>query len=195
MNPGPLIPIPIQDSQQRVHARATFPPSATMMGISPIHHLFDGDRIGLGQIKCHLIIPLIFTLVVSMTTAATALPLSGRRLTGMVRKVDWQAKEAEVSIPETGQSIIFTWNRQTQFLANGQNAGSGILKPEAMIKVIHHQPFFGRSFVSRVTLLSTPGEILRKGSDSMAKPNGSCVFTIQRPRSLGRFLQSPSNSK
>ena len=172
MNSSHLIPIPIPDSRQGVHTRATFQHSA---------------------INRHLTIPLILTLVVSMTTAATALPLSGRYITGIVRKMDWQAQEAEISLPETGQSIIFTWNRRTRFLANGEVAGSGILKPETMIQVIYHQPFFGRPFVSRVTALSIPSEILPKGSGSMAKPTCSLFFIMQRPRSPRRFFQSPSN--
>lgn len=97
---------------------------------------------------------LMLAFVVSLMTSATALPLSGRYVTGIVKKVDLQARQAQILPLEKAEPLGFTWNPRTVFSAKKQPADAGIVKRGAKVKVIYHQPFFGPAYVSRVTLLA-----------------------------------------
>lgn len=94
----------------------------------------------------------VLAFVVSLMTSATALPLSGRYVTGIVKKVDPQARQAQVLPLETTESLGFTWNRRTVFSANKQAADAGVVKRGAKVRVIYHRPFFGPAYVSKVAL-------------------------------------------
>ncbi len=100
----------------------------------------------------HFVFVLAF--VVSLMTSATALPLSGRYVTGIVKKVDLQTRQALVLPLKTAEPLGFTWNSRTVFAANKQTADAGIVKRGAKVRVIYHRPFFGPPYVSKVALLA-----------------------------------------
>ena len=117
---------------------------------------------GLGLGPRSRFIAFVLVLVVSLTTYATALPQSGRRIVGIVQKVEWKERHAEISRLETTLPLNFTWTRRTVFLANGRTVGPEILKRGNSVKLIYHEPFFGPPYVSRVTFLAGRAQPSRK---------------------------------
>ena len=109
-----------------------------------------------------LLIALLLTFFVSITQLAVALTPRGRPLTGTIQKVDTQSQEVEMLREDKGTVITFVWvPRHTTFVANGQMADVAILKKGARVQVSHHVPFFGKPFVTRVTLLPTPASSIK----------------------------------
>lgn len=97
---------------------------------------------------------LALAVVVCIPSLATARTHTGSHITGIVQKTNVQVREAEILRTDTGVRLSFVWNNQTTFVANTQLVNAAILKRGAKVEVIYHQPFFGRPFVTRVTLLS-----------------------------------------
>lgn len=102
-----------------------------------------------------LLIVLLLTFVVSIAQTATALTPRGRPITGTIQKLDALSHEVEMLREDKGTVITFTLSKRTSFVANAQMTDATILKPGAHVVVSHHVPFFGRPFVTRVTLLPT----------------------------------------
>ncbi|MCX6952560.1 MAG: hypothetical protein NTV51_10410 [Verrucomicrobia bacterium] len=92
--------------------------------------------------------------VVSIPTPAAARAPRGRLISGIVQKTNEPTREAEIVHTDTGAPLSFVWISRTIFVANVQVVDAGILEPGAKVEVIYHQPFFGRPFVTKVTLLS-----------------------------------------
>jgi hypothetical protein len=103
--------------------------------------------------------PLLFALLVVqlVSTAPQTLALSivGRHMKGIVQLVDADAKEAELWRPGK-QALRFTWDRQTKFITCRQIADAAILRPGVLVDIICYHPFFGDTYVRKVTLLSRP---------------------------------------
>ena len=106
-----------------------------------------------------LLFALALAVVVCAATPATAKTPRGRRISGIVQKTNWQAREAEILRTDRIGALSFVWNTRTTFVANMQLANSTILKQGARVKVSYHRPLFGRPFVSRVMLLSVSNRV------------------------------------
>jgi hypothetical protein len=92
---------------------------------------------------------------VGIPTLAMARTPMGRHVTGIVQKTNIQAREAEILRTDTGVTLSFVWNNRTKFVANMHFVSTAILQPGNKVEVIYHRPFFGRPFVTKVTLLTT----------------------------------------
>ncbi len=101
-----------------------------------------------------LLFALALAVVVGIPTPAAARSPRGRTISGVVQKTNEQTREVEIVRIDTGASLSFVWIRRTIFVANMQVVDAGILEPGAKVELIYHQPFFGRPFVTKVTLLS-----------------------------------------
>lgn len=99
-----------------------------------------------------LFLILVFAFLANFATPASAASARGRTVTGTITKVDAAARDVELRVEDTGAPVMFTWNRHTSFIANGQFTDAAILKKGARIEVIRHTPFFGKPFVTKVTL-------------------------------------------
>ena len=102
-----------------------------------------------------LLITLVLSFLLSLTAPATATTSRPRVITGTVKKVDAPAKEVEMLREDDGTLKTFVWNKHTSFIANAQIADATILKKGARVEVNCHTPFFGKPFVTKVTLLQT----------------------------------------
>ena len=78
----------------------------------------------------------------------------GRRISGIVEKTNASARETEIMRTDTSTPLSFVWSDRTTFVAHRQVVDAAIIKSGSKIEVIYHQPFFGRPFVTKVTLLS-----------------------------------------
>lgn len=99
------------------------------------------------------IFALALAVVVGIPTLATARTPTGRHVTGIVQKTNIQAREAEILRTDTGGTLNFVWKNRTKFVANMQFVSAAILQQGDKVEVIYHRPFFGRPFVTKVTLL------------------------------------------
>ena len=97
---------------------------------------------------------LILAVVVGIPVPAAARAPRGRPISGIVQKTNARTREAEILRTDTGAPLRFVWISRTIFVANVQIVDAAILEPGAKVEVIYHQPFFGRPFVTKVTLLS-----------------------------------------
>lgn len=102
-----------------------------------------------------LLIALVLSFLLSLATPAAAITPHGRLITGTIKKVDTAAREVEMLREDNGTLKTFVWNRYTNFIANAQFADASILKKGARVEVNCHTPFFGKPFVTKVTLLQT----------------------------------------
>ena len=96
---------------------------------------------------------LLFVFLASFATPAAATTPQGHRITGTIQKVDASAREVEMLREDTRTPIAFLWNRGTTFVTGTGMADAAILKKGARVEVIRHAPFFGKPFVTKVTLL------------------------------------------
>ena len=83
----------------------------------------------------------------------------GHRISTIVQQTNGPAREAEILRTDTGEPISFVWINGTTFVANMQMANAAILTHGAKVEVIYHQPFFGRPFVTKVTLLAATDRV------------------------------------
>ena len=111
------------------------------------------------MIMHRLLFALAFAVVVSIPTPAAAMPRTGRRITGIVQKTNWQGRESEILRTDARGPLIFVWIAPTAFVANRQWVNAAILKPGARVEVTYHHPLFGRPYVTRVTLLSASDRV------------------------------------
>ena len=106
----------------------------------------------------HLMFDLALAVVVSIPTPAAAMPRTGRRITGVVQKTNWQAREVAIMRTDTSEPLSFVWIDRTIFVANRQLVNAAVLEPGNKVAVIYHQPFFGRPYVTKVTVNSSTAE-------------------------------------
>jgi hypothetical protein len=92
--------------------------------------------------------------VVGIPSLAEAKSPTGRHISGIVQKTNGQTREVEFLRTDTGRPLSFVWNNRTKFVANMQFVSAAILQPGVKVEVIYHRPFFGRPFVTKVTLLT-----------------------------------------
>lgn len=104
-------------------------------------------------IRLHIFV-LALAFVVGIPPLAIAMPQTGRRITGIVQESKEQSREAVILQTNKGTPLRFFWNNRTTFVANMQFVDAAILMPGAKVEVIYHHPFFGKPFVTKVTLLS-----------------------------------------
>lgn len=90
--------------------------------------------------------------LVSWAQPASALPLLGRSITGTIQEVDVKNHKITMLRADTGTSITFSWIKRTTFVARGKMTDAAILRKGARVIVRHQVPFFGKPFVTRVTL-------------------------------------------
>lgn len=84
---------------------------------------------------------------------AEAMPPSGREADGLIRSIDQKSAIFTVEIREESRLRSFEWNRRTRFVHCGKFTGPEILKGGAAVRIRYRVPFFGKPFVSKVTLL------------------------------------------
>jgi len=101
-----------------------------------------------------LLFALVLIIFVGIPAPAAARSPRGRFISGIVQKSNAPAQEAEILRTDTGAPLSFVWISRTIFVVNVQVVDAAILEPGAKVEVIYHQPFFGRPFVTKVTLLS-----------------------------------------
>lgn len=105
------------------------------------------------------IFALALAIVVSVPSLATARTPTGRHITGVIQMTNGQTREVEILRTDTGETLSFVWNNRTKFVANMQFVSAAIFQPRDKVEVIYHRPFFGRPFVTKVTLLSASEHI------------------------------------
>lgn len=85
---------------------------------------------------------------------AHAMPRLGRESDGVILSVDRETKMLTIIIE--GTSRRFQWDKQTRFIQNQEFANPDILEAGAAVRIYYHVPFFGKPFVTKVTLLRSP---------------------------------------
>lgn len=95
----------------------------------------------------------MLVLMLGITLPASALTPRGRPIQGIIQKVIPQTKEVEMRRDDKGTVITFVTVKRTTFVADGKLVDATILQPGLHVEVSHHVPFFGKPFVTRVTLL------------------------------------------
>lgn len=96
---------------------------------------------------------LLLVIMTGIVTPASAIPRTGRYITGVIQKVDVPNQEVALLREDSGGVVSFIWNKRTDFIASGKFTDAAILKKGARVEVIRHAPFFGKPFVTKVTLL------------------------------------------
>ncbi len=96
-------------------------------------------------------------LILFWCSALPAIQASGVRphgvaMTGVVRSVDDGARRL-VFAQEGGSVREVIWLRSTQFRRGAGSARPAELRPGMRVRVLFHDPLFGRSYVSRVDRL------------------------------------------
>lgn len=77
----------------------------------------------------------------------------GQERDAWITSIDRRGATLTVQIEQESQSRDFEWNKETQFVQHGRFASPEILRPGAAVRIRYHAPFFGKSFVCKVTLL------------------------------------------
>jgi hypothetical protein len=90
----------------------------------------------------------------STVPSTLALTIIGHRITGIIQKVDAGTREAELLPSGNSKPLRFTWDRETRFITNRLLADATILRPGALVEITCFFPFFGQTYVKKVTLLS-----------------------------------------
>lgn len=101
------------------------------------------------------IFALALAAVLGIPSLAMAKTPTGRHISGIVQRTDGQTREVELLRTDTDRLLSFVWSNRTKFVANRQFVSAAILQQGAKVEVIYHRPFFGRPFVTKVTLLTT----------------------------------------
>ena len=100
----------------------------------------------------------IFTLAIAVVVGIPTLAMdknpTGRHISGIVQKTNGKSREVEFLRTDSGGPLGFVWNNRTKVVANIQFVSAAILQQGAKVEVIHPRPFFGRPFVTKVTLLT-----------------------------------------
>ncbi len=107
-----------------------------------------------------LLFALALAVVVGIPAPVAARAPRRRPIAGIVQKTNELTREVEIVRIDTGTPLSFIWISRTVFIAKTQVVDAAILDPAAKVEVICHQPFFGRPFVTKVTLLSAPDRAL-----------------------------------
>jgi hypothetical protein len=81
------------------------------------------------------------------------MPPLGREADGLIRSVDQKNALVTVKLRDESRLRSFEWNRTTEFVQRGKFVGPQVLKAGAAARIRYRVPFFGKSFVSKVTLL------------------------------------------
>ena len=108
----------------------------------------------LSKVRLGFLLALTLALVVSIPTPTAARSSRGRYITGIVQKTNAWGREAQIMRTDIGTRLGFIWIGRTIFVRNGRLVNAAFIEPGATVKIIYHQPFFGRPFVTKVTLLS-----------------------------------------
>jgi hypothetical protein len=95
----------------------------------------------------------VVAILMSVAPLSFALSIPGRHVVGIIQEVNAQAREAELLQPGKAKPLRFTWDNQTRFIANQHFVDAAILSSGARVEVEYHQPFFGKPYVTKVTLL------------------------------------------
>ena len=85
-----------------------------------------------------------------LATPAEGKSPSGRERDALITAVDRNSAMLTVQIEDESRS--FEWNKRTEFVQHGRFIGSEALKPGGAVRIRYHAPFFGKSFVCKVTL-------------------------------------------
>jgi hypothetical protein len=128
----------------------------------------------------NLLIPLVVLNLVCPAPPTLALSIKGRHVIGIIRKVDAQAREAELLPTDRAKPLRFTWDRQTQFVP-GRFVDPAMLRPGALVEISCYHPFFGDTYARKVKLLS--------GSLQQTERTPSCALPVAAPH-----LLAPSDS-
>ena len=88
--------------------------------------------------------------------SAEAMPPLARDRDGVVISIDQSHTILTVQIEGESRPRSFEWNDQTWFFRHGKFTSPTVLKPGAAVRIRYRAPFFGKPFVSQVTLLNCP---------------------------------------
>jgi hypothetical protein len=102
----------------------------------------------------HLLVALVVANQLTTAPPTLALSIMGHQIKGIVRKVDVETREAELFPAGKTKPLRFTWDSQTKFVTGLQRADASILRPGALVEIHCYRPFFGETYVRKVTLLS-----------------------------------------
>jgi len=101
-----------------------------------------------------LLVICVVAILVSGAPPSFALLTMGRHLVGTIQSVNAQAREAKLLQMGKEQSLRFTWDKQTRFIADQHFVDAAMLTIGARVEVVCIRPFFGSPYVTKVTLLS-----------------------------------------
>jgi hypothetical protein len=101
-----------------------------------------------------LLIAVVVANFLSALPSTLALTIIGHRITGIIQKVDAGTREAELLAAGTSKPVRFTWDRETRFITKRQIADATMLRPGALVEITCFSPFFGQTYVKKVTFIS-----------------------------------------
>ena len=118
---------------------------------------------------------MIIANLVNTVPPILAISIIRRHITGIIQKVYAQTREAELLPSGKAKPLRFTWDRQTKFITCLQVADAAMLRPGALVEIICNHPFFGDTYVTKVTLLSGSLHLTEK-IHSKDLPAGAATF-------------------
>ena len=120
------------------------------------------------EMRMQRVFPFLALVACSLLSVATAegKSPSSREAEGLVRSVDRKSAMATVQIEGKSRLRSFEWNQRTRFVHHGKFTGPEVLTAGAAVRIRYRVPFFGKPFLSKVTLL----ERVRSSTETATPP-------------------------
>lgn len=80
------------------------------------------------------------------------MPRLSRESDGLVQSVDRNSETFVIKIDDNSRLRSFEWNKKTQFFLDATLSNSRILRAGVSIRIRYRVPFFGKPFVTKVTM-------------------------------------------
>ena len=101
------------------------------------------------------LILLLIALLIGTAPVSHARSPQGRHLTGTIQQADAKTCHAVLLPSDKTKSILFIWNKHTDFVAGKEFVPASRLTRGAPVEIILHRPFFGEPFVTKVIFLNS----------------------------------------
>jgi hypothetical protein len=95
----------------------------------------------------------VLAILMSVASPSIAHSIGARHLVGIIQYVNAHAREAELLQPGKAKPLRFTWDKETRFIADQHLIDAVILSSGVRVEVVYIRPFFGRPYVTKLTLL------------------------------------------
>jgi hypothetical protein len=99
---------------------------------------------------------LLALLCLVSASSLQAMPRLGVERTGVIVKVDLNSRQMVMRRGDTSETLTFTWNRRTVFVAGSHIVAPSSIAPRDHVQIIYHRPLFGNPFITRLRVQHRP---------------------------------------